>query len=285
MAESVNGVNGHEDVAMDDIIPTPDATPGISADFSMASIDGGSTSTTRSHPEDSDDHEPPAKRARTATDSEMVSTVQVSFFVRPFSGSNVLTSWCSVSFTLPQKSASPPPASASPAPPQTPTPTPAVAFATGNGESTLNLAQWRFCLSTVKNLKKSKDGQVFLNPVDPVALDIPHYPSIIKNPMDILTIERKLNSSNPAKPDPNLNNPRYCSADEFINDVRLVFTNALTFNGPDHVVTLMGKRLGEVFDKQIKNLPPTEVVHIIFLLTLVFDLTVHVPRNSPNLPQ
>jgi bromodomain-containing factor 1 len=148
-----------------------------------------------------------------------------------------------------------------------------VAFPTGNGESTLNIAQWRFCLSTIKNLKKSKDGVVFLHPVDPVALNIPHYPSIIKNPMDFSSIERKLNSSNPAKPDPNPNNPRYSSADEFISDVRLVFTNALTFNGADHVVTLMGKRLGEVFDKQIKNLPFAEVVHTIFLLTPVFDLT------------
>lgn len=137
-------------------------------------------------------------------------------------------------------------------------------FTSGSSDSTLSNAQWRFCLSTIKNLKKSKDGLVFLHPVDPVALNIPHYPSIIKHPMDFSTIERKLNSSNPAKPDLNPNNPRYYSADEFINDVRLVFTNALTFNGPDHVVTLMGRRLGEVFDKQIKNLPPTEVVRIIF---------------------
>lgn len=87
MAESsVNGVNGHEDVAMADINPTPDATPGISAEFSMASIDGGSTSATRSHPEDSDDHEPPAKRARTLTDADMASIAHVSFQSFLFSG-------------------------------------------------------------------------------------------------------------------------------------------------------------------------------------------------------
>jgi hypothetical protein len=84
MVESLNGgdLNGHEDVIMDD-----GATPGISADFSMASLEGGSTSATRSHPEDRDDHEPPAKRAR-LTDTDMASTAQVSFclclFVRVF---------------------------------------------------------------------------------------------------------------------------------------------------------------------------------------------------------
>jgi hypothetical protein len=109
-------------------------------------------------------------------------------------------------------------------------------------------------------LKKQKDAIPFNVPVDPVALNIPHYPSIIKNPMDFSTIERKLNSSNPVKPDPNPSNPRYYNVEEFIADVRLVFSNTLTFNGPDHAVTAMGKRVEEVFDKQIKNLPLAEVV-------------------------
>ncbi len=102
-----------------------------------------------------------------------------------------------------------------------------------------------------------KDASPFLRPVDAVALNIPHYPQIIKNPMDFSTIERKLNSSNPAKPDPNTQNPRYHSADEFISDVRLIFQNCFTFNGPDHAISLMSKRIEEVFDKQIKQMPPT----------------------------
>lgn len=101
-----------------------------------------------------------------------------------------------------------------------------------------------------------KDAGPFNSPVDPVALNIPHYPSIIKNPMDFSTIDRKLASSNPAKPDSNPRNPRYNNADEVVTDVRLIFSNCVTFNGPDHVVTAMGKRVEEVFDKQVKHLPP-----------------------------
>lgn len=74
--------------------------------------------------------------------------------------------------------------------------------------------------------------------------------------MDFQTIDRKLSSSNPLKPDPNPNNPRYLSADEFIADVHLMFTNAALFNGPEHAVTIMGRRVEAVFDKQIKNMPP-----------------------------
>jgi bromodomain-containing factor 1 len=112
----------------------------------------------------------------------------------------------------------------------------------------------------VRNLKKLKDAAPFLRPVDPTALGIPHYPSIIKNPMDFSTIERKLTASNPIKPDPNPSNPRYTNAEEFVSDVRLIFSNCLTFNGPDHVVTASGKRVEEIFDKQVKNMPaPLEV--------------------------
>ena len=98
-----------------------------------------------------------------------------------------------------------------------------------------------------------------MRPVDIVNLNIPHYPSIIKTPMDFSTIDRKLMASHPLKPDLNESLPRYYSADEFIADVRLIYQNTATFNGPDHVVTVMGKRVQDVFDKQLKNLPPPEV--------------------------
>jgi hypothetical protein len=154
-------------------------------------------------------------------------------------------------------SAMPPPPSAEPseAAPidsaRSSTPSPSVART-----STLSLAQYRFCLSTIRILRKLKDAAPFLHPVDPIALNIPNYPNIVKHPMDFSTVDRKLASSNPQKPDSNPNNPRYLSADEFIADFRLIFSNCLLFNGPEHPVTLMGKRVEATFDKSIKNLPP-----------------------------
>ena len=74
--------NGHEDDVqmVDTDSQTLDATPGISGDFSMASIDGSSASVTRSYPDDSDEHgEPPAKRARIlSSDVDMRYTAHVS---------------------------------------------------------------------------------------------------------------------------------------------------------------------------------------------------------------
>ncbi|KAJ8593535.1 Bromodomain-containing protein [Rhizopogon salebrosus TDB-379] len=135
-------------------------------------------------------------------------------------------------------------------------PTPAPPTPMGANISTISSLQHRFCLSTIRSLKKLKDAGAFLRPVDPVSLNIPHCPSIIKNPMDLGNIERRLMSSNPSKPDPNPNNPRYYSAEEFVSDVRLVFSNCITFNGPDHMIAQAGKHVESVFDKQIKQLPP-----------------------------
>ncbi|KAI9057179.1 Bromodomain-containing protein [Trametes sanguinea] len=151
------------------------------------------------------------------------------------------------------KTATPPPASASP--PATNNVLPPSSSSPG-----LDRHRFKFLQSTVRTLKRLKDASPFLVPVDPIALGIPHYPTIIKHPMDFSTIERKLGSSNPAKPDPNPANPRYHSADEIIADIRLIFSNALTFNGPDHPITQMGKRVEAIFDKQLKQMPPPDEV-------------------------
>ena len=144
-------------------------------------------------------------------------------------------------------------------PPPNPTPTHTQPLTSNlTGTISLSPAQHKFCLSTLRNLKKSKDARPFLFPVDVVAMNIPHYPEIVTHPMDFSTIEQKLNFSNPAKPDPNPENPRYQTADQFIADVRLVFTNCIKFNGPDHAISQMGRRVEELFDKSIKNLPPPE---------------------------
>ncbi|KAI0701725.1 Bromodomain-containing protein [Earliella scabrosa] len=108
------------------------------------------------------------------------------------------------------------------------------------------LSRWANTVSACRWSVQLKDASPFIQPVDPIALGIPHYPSIIKRPMDFSTIERKLNASNPSKPDPNPANPRYHTAEQ------------LTLNGPDHPVTQMGKRVEAVFDKQIKPMPPPE---------------------------
>ncbi|KAF9270448.1 Bromodomain-containing protein [Marasmius fiardii PR-910] len=263
-AENTHNLNGSDANGADVVMGendehTPATTPGVSTSETLESV-GSSTSHTTPNdgPDEEDDKPPPAKRARVYSDADKASLAHsASPPPQSTTTSNVTTP------VPPAETATPPPTTADTAefpadlsvePPSTSTAIPS----TGSGTSTLSVAQYRFCQSTIRTLKKMKDAGPFLRPVDPVLLNIPHYPSIIKNPMDFFTAERKLTASNPVKTDPNPANPRYYSADDFIADIRLIFSNCATFNGPDHVVTAMGKRVEEVFDKQIKNLPPPE---------------------------
>lgn len=117
--------------------------------------------------------------------------------------------------------------------------------------------QNKFALSVVRSLKKNKDAVPFLAPVDPVALNIPHYPTIVTNPMDLSTIEKKLGGA--PKTD-GAEYQRYANVQEFVDDFKLIVDNCLKFNGPEHLVSQMSKRLEDAFDKQMKNMPSADDV-------------------------
>ncbi|KAG8834592.1 hypothetical protein FS842_000951 [Serendipita sp. 407] len=117
--------------------------------------------------------------------------------------------------------------------------------------------QNKFALSIVRTLKKHKDAVPFLQPVDPVALNIPHYPTIVTNPMDLSTVEKKLGGG--LKTD-SAQYQRYANVEEFVTDFKLIGANCLAFNGPEHLVTQMAQRLDEAFEKQMKNMPAAEDV-------------------------
>jgi len=79
-------------------------------------------------------------------------------------------------------------------------------------------------LSVLQDQDRAKGG-FFSEPVDPVALGIPNYHSVIANPMDLGTIQHKLAAGEITTPE------------EFAKLVRLVFKNAMRFNeDPNHSV-------------------------------------------------
>ena len=58
----------------------------------------------------------------------------------------------------------------------------------------------RQCTALLKPLLKMDSAVAFLEPVDPVALNLPDYLTIITQPMDLGTIQNKLNTSQYAPP-------------------------------------------------------------------------------------
>ncbi|KAG8878194.1 hypothetical protein FRB98_006326 [Tulasnella sp. 332] len=122
---------------------------------------------------------------------------------------------------------------------------------------TFSAAQHKLAISIIRSLKKSKDIIPFMSPVDPIALNIPHYPNVVKHPMDFGTIERKLAATKKGAND--AGSPGgYKTAEDFTSDVRLVFENCYAFNGRQHAVAIMAERLQEIFERQVKHMPPPE---------------------------
>ncbi|KAG0100029.1 hypothetical protein BGZ93_004620 [Podila epicladia] len=94
----------------------------------------------------------------------------------------------------------------------------------------------------IGRLKQHPEFGFFAVPVDPIALSIPTYPDIIKNPMDFGTVEKKITDG------------AYTSGAEVLRDVRLIFSNCATFNShPGDEVALAGERLKKIWEGIIKK--------------------------------
>lgn len=116
-----------------------------------------------------------------------------------------------------------------------------------DGSQAITKTQHKFLLKAVQNTRRTKDAGPFSAPVDFVALNIPSYPNIITKPMDLKTMEEKLKDG------------RYTSVDAYVADFNQIVENAATFNGQEHPVTALARKIKEAFDKQLSNLPGPDV--------------------------
>lgn len=103
--------------------------------------------------------------------------------------------------------------------------------------------QKSYLMEKTKNLKKTKHASAFLFPVDPVKLNIPNYPNIVKNPMDLATLENKLKADEHASPQ------------AYADDFNQIVTNTKLFNGESHAVTVAAINMEAYFKKYMSTLP------------------------------
>mmetsp|Transcript_317 Transcript_317/g.838 ORF Transcript_317/g.838 Transcript_317/m.838 type:complete len:226 (+) Transcript_317:189-866(+) len=94
------------------------------------------------------------------------------------------------------------------------------------------------CLEILKTLQSKTDAHPFLQPVDWKRLDLPDYPLIVKRPMDLGTIEKRMLEG------------FYSTANDFAADVRLVWSNAQKYNRPESDIYKMAETLSKFFDKK-----------------------------------
>ena len=104
------------------------------------------------------------------------------------------------------------------------------------------------CLQLLKFMRERdiELGAFFSEPVDPIALGIPTYVHIIREPMDLRTIESKMNTGIVDTPE------------KFARLVRLVFENAMTFNvDPGHSVHQAARNLLVIFNQKFRDVERT----------------------------
>lgn len=95
----------------------------------------------------------------------------------------------------------------------------------------------------------------FLEPVDPVALKIPDYPDIVREPMDLGTVRRKLADR------------EYAWPSDMIADIRKIWENSFLYNpshSPIHKMTTtmhdyFNKCWPTIIDNPFEPLPPAPV--------------------------
>lgn len=96
------------------------------------------------------------------------------------------------------------------------------------------------CADTLKKLRTHKFAWAFNKPVDPVELNIPDYFQIITRPMDLGTVQGRLD------------NEYYTTPMEFAEDVRLTFANAMKYNPPGNDFHYMAVSLSQFFEGKWK---------------------------------
>ncbi|KAI7812534.1 putative bromodomain-containing protein 3 [Triplophysa rosa] len=119
----------------------------------------------------------------------------------------------------------------------------------GNKKSKLN-DHLKYCDTILKEMLSKKQAAYawpFYKPVDAEALELHDYHEIIKQPMDLSTVKKKMDGR------------EYPDAQSFAADVRLMFSNCYKYNPPDHEVVAMARKLQDVFEMKFAKMPDEPV--------------------------
>ncbi|NXX88634.1 TRI66 protein, partial [Centropus bengalensis] len=120
---------------------------------------------------------------------------------------------------------------------------------TNNAQYGLDDYDQKKCEKLLLSLFCSSISLPFHEPVSPLAR---HYYQIIKRPMDLSTIRKKLQKRDKY---------HYSSPEELVTDVRLMFWNCAKFNYPDSEVAEAGRCLHVFFEDKLKEIYPERRFH------------------------
>jgi hypothetical protein len=98
------------------------------------------------------------------------------------------------------------------------------------------------CDGILKFLLGKPEAEAYSAPVDWEFYGLTDYPEIIKKPMDLGTIQAKMDEG------------KYPTPEKFAADVRLVWKNAMTYNRPDSEIYITADKLSKLFERKFAKL-------------------------------
>lgn len=154
--------------------------------------------------------------------------------------------------------------------------------------------QQKFAINATRNLKRNKNAFPFLKPVDAVALGVPDYYRIITEPMDLGTVEARLQATGrgmaaalkagkiygldysegkdpnalwegQVPPDAPAEEPRsYRTINEFKHDLDLIWNNCFRYNGPreKNPVSGMAGIMSDAAEKAWRSMPVAPMISV-----------------------
>lgn len=154
--------------------------------------------------------------------------------------------------------------------------------------------QQKFAINATRNLKRNKNAFPFLKPVDAVALGVPDYYRIITEPMDLGTVESRLQATGrgmaaalkagkiygldysegkdpnalwegQVPPDAPAEEPRsYRTINEFKHDLDLIWNNCFRYNGPreKNPVSGMAGIMSDAAEKAWRSMPVAPMISV-----------------------
>jgi len=93
----------------------------------------------------------------------------------------------------------------------------------------------------LRALQSHACSKPFRVPVDYVALNLPHYPTIITQPMDLATVSS------------NFERGRYATVADLRRDIDLIWQNAIDFNGPTSWIGVLATTLREITEHEFST--------------------------------
>ena len=114
-------------------------------------------------------------------------------------------------------------------------------------ELTKGVLTLQYCDKMLQDLLKCKDLNIFKKPVNAEKEGIKGYYDVIKNPMDLKTLQDRLYSGT------------ITSVKQFKSELDLIWSNCIQFNGPGNRYTIIAEEIQKIVD-QVWNdsVPPME---------------------------